>query len=168
MVGLAASKPCSRQVILPQVFHYSKENELTHRRKGIHIYYVTERENYNSGENLKTVIYIGPAGRVVHVVECLPCNCEALTSPITKRGGVVQGVGPDFKPQHCKKKKKRKWERLARGTVCLACTKELGSIPSTKKRKKGWRCSSTWLDQSTLFACIEIPQLNSFVQLIYA
>jgi hypothetical protein len=29
---------------------------------------------------------------------------------ITKNGanGVVQGIGPKFKPQHCKKKKKKK------------------------------------------------------------
>jgi hypothetical protein len=30
-----------------------------------------------------------------------------LKTPITKRtGGVAQGVGPEFKPQYCQKKKK--------------------------------------------------------------
>jgi hypothetical protein len=32
-----------------------------------------------------------------------------LKNPSQKRtGGVVQGVGPEFKPQQCKKKKKKK------------------------------------------------------------
>jgi hypothetical protein len=31
-----------------------------------------------------------------------------LKKPITKRvGGMAQGVGPEFKPQHCKKGKKK-------------------------------------------------------------
>jgi hypothetical protein len=35
--------------------------------------------------------------------------------PFTKRaGGVVQGVGPEFKPQYCQKKKKRERERKRR------------------------------------------------------
>jgi hypothetical protein len=35
-----------------------------------------------------------------------------LKIPNTKRaGGVSQGVGPEFKPYNCKKKKKRKKEK---------------------------------------------------------
>jgi hypothetical protein len=28
-----------------------------------------------------------------------------------KAGGVAQGVGPEFKPQYCKKKKKSNWKK---------------------------------------------------------
>jgi hypothetical protein len=35
-------------------------------------------------------------------------------NPSQKRvGGVAQGVGPEFKPQHCKKIKKKKKKTLA-------------------------------------------------------
>jgi hypothetical protein len=39
-----------------------------------------------------------------------PIVCETLSwkYPIQKQTGVVQGVGPEFKPQHSKKKKKKK------------------------------------------------------------
>jgi hypothetical protein len=42
--------------------------------------------------------------------------CETLSqkSPSQKHvGGVAQSEGPEFKPQHCKKRKKKK------GTLCI-------------------------------------------------
>jgi hypothetical protein len=39
-----------------------------------------------------------------------------------RAGGVAQGEGPEFKPQYCKKKKKRKKERNRLvGTVVHSC-----------------------------------------------
>jgi hypothetical protein len=44
-----------------------------------------------------------------------PAWANSLQDPILKKtlhknrdGGVAQGEGPEFKPQHCKKKKKKK------------------------------------------------------------
>jgi hypothetical protein len=43
-----------------------------------------------------------------------PAWANSLQAPISKKnpsqkrtGGVTQGIGPEFKPQYCKKKKKR-------------------------------------------------------------
>jgi hypothetical protein len=45
-----------------------------------------------------------------------PAQANRSQEPISKKkpsqkraGEVVQGVGPEFKPQYCKKKKKRRW-----------------------------------------------------------
>jgi hypothetical protein len=56
-----------------------------------------------------------PARQIVH-------KTLSQKKPITKRaGGVAQGVGPEFKPQYCKKKKKKKiksW-KLRSHLVCF-------------------------------------------------
>jgi hypothetical protein len=51
-----------------------------------------------------------PARQIVH-------KTLSQKKPITKRaGGVAQGVGPEFKPQYCKKKKKKK-KKLRAGSL---------------------------------------------------
>jgi hypothetical protein len=52
-------------------------------------------------------------------------NFPTSQKPSTKKraGGVAQGVGPEFKPQHCKKKRKK------RKSACL-------SLKNKRERKK--------------------------------
>jgi hypothetical protein len=48
-------------------------------------------------------------------------------NPITKNwaGGVAQGVGPEFKPQYCKKKKKKERKKLHKFFEKLLCSRHL-------------------------------------------
>jgi hypothetical protein len=71
-----------------------------------------------------------------------PAQADSSRDPILKNpsqkyrsGGVVQGEGPEFKPQYRKKKKKKKKKlpaELCSGVVPHVLCK-LGSIPSIKK-----------------------------------
>jgi hypothetical protein len=45
---------------------------------------------------------------------CQEPEAPILKKPITQRaGGVAQGVGPEFKPQYCQEKKKRKIKKTS-------------------------------------------------------
>jgi hypothetical protein len=61
---------------------------------------------------LKPVILATPEAEISRIViQSQPCSSgdPIVKKPITKKGLVewLQGVGPEFKPQYCQKKKKR-------------------------------------------------------------
>jgi hypothetical protein len=52
---------------------------------------------------IRRIVVGSQPGQIVHEI------LSSQTLPPKKAGGVAQGVGPVFKLQYCKKKKKKRW-----------------------------------------------------------